>query len=255
MKKKQFDPKNRIVGIAADPKSDLIATIHLNSVATKLWYFRPSRISSLESMKRLDEIEQEGLAVFSNQPQLKMRNLLNPPKDPLKFAKTKIVVPFFLQQTTMVGKVIEKEAENVENMLKQLHEDVAPQTEFVQLMVKESLQDQPSFDESLNQLINMEYDQIALEISALRVDVEKDVDERLVFVNLLIYALKKRKEFDIVQTIMKAFLDEYGVKILEDRRLKNAIKELRDVQKEVIEFLDTDVSYSQYLVRLINRIQ
>ena len=140
-------------------------------------------------------------------------------------------------------------------MLKQLHEDVAPQTEFVQLMVKESLQDQPSFDESLNQLINMEYDQIALEISALRVDVEKDVDERLVFVNLLIYALKKRKEFDIVQTIMKAFLDEYGVKILEDRRLKNAIKELRDVQKEVIEFLDTDVSYSQYLVRLINRIQ
>ena len=97
IEKKQFDPKNRIVGIAADPKSDLIATIHLNSVATKLWYFRPSRISSLESMKRLDEIEQEGLAVFSNQPQLKMRNLLNPPKDPLKFAKTKIVVPFFLQ--------------------------------------------------------------------------------------------------------------------------------------------------------------
>lgn len=255
IEKNQFDKDSRIVGMAADPRGDLIATIHLNSVATKLWYFRPSRISSIDSLKRLDEVEQDGLAIFSNQPQLKLRNILKPPKDPLKFAKAKITVPFFLQQTSMVEKTIEKENEEIKKLMKQLHDDVAPQTEFVKLMVSESLSEETNFDESLKCLVEMDYDKIGIEISALRVDEEKGVDERLIFINLLIYALRKRKEFDIVQAIMNTFLNEYSVKILENNELKKAVRELKKAQEEAISFLDTDVSYSQYLVRLINRIQ
>lgn len=258
IEKKQIKPDYRIVGIAADPRGDLIATIHANSVATKLWYFRPSKITSIKSMKKIDESEQEGLAVFSEQPQIKIKNLLNPPKDPLKFAKSKIVVPFFLQQTSMVDKVIIKENEDIDNLMKQFHQEVAPQTEFIKLMVEESMvedEEKLNFDGSIKKLIEMDYDQISLEISALRVDEEKGIDERVVFVNLLIYALRKRKDFDMIQAIMNLFLNEYGVKILESNELKSAIRELKEVQEEAVEFLDTDVSYSQYIVRLINRIQ
>lgn len=252
---KQSNPNSRIIGIAADPRGDMIATIHENSVATRLWYFRPIKITSIQNMNSVTETEQEGLAIFSDQPQLKMRNLLNPPKDPLKFAKTKIVVPFFLQQTTTIGNAINQETEALSNLMKELHDEVAPQTEFVQLMIQESLADVPNFDRSVKNLVEMNYDKINLEISALRIDEEKGIDERLVFIQLLIYALKKRKHFDMIQAIMSSFLNEYGTKILEDNKLKQAVRELKTAQEEAVKFLDTDVSYSQYLVRLINRIQ
>ncbi|OHT00973.1 hypothetical protein TRFO_32135 [Tritrichomonas foetus] len=235
-----------ITGIAADPKGDLIATLHERSVATKLWYFRPNKITTVDSASNVGDAQQEGFAIFTVQPQLKIKNILNPPKDPLKFAKNKIIIPFFLQQTSTVGSVIDEAA-----ALKELHDIVAPATEFVKLMVEES--EGGNFDQTIQTLIEMNFDQISMEISALRVD-DDGRDERLIFVQMLKYAVQRRTEFDIIQAIMSVFLNEYGVKILENPQLKSAVKELRDAQEEATNFLESDVSYSQYLVQLINRI-
>ena len=235
-----------ITGIAADPNGELIATLHKGIVAVKLWYFRPGKIASAHSFERVEQTKQEGLAIFTEQPQLKIKNLLNPPKDPLKFAKSKIVVPFFLQQTANVGNVIDEAS-----ALKQLHEEMAPATEFVQLMLKNN--EEGNFDESIQALIEMNFDKINFEISSLRVE-DDGIDERLIFVNMLIYALEKRTEFDIIQAIIHVFLNEYGVKILENPTLKASIQKLKEAQEEAIKFLDSDLSHSKYLVQLINRI-
>lgn len=245
----------RIVGIAADPRGDMIATIHENSVATKLWHFRPNKIKALENMTAITESQQEGLAIFTNEPQLKIKNILNPPKDPLKFAKAKAVVPFFLQQTSAIGDVIKKENEAMEALVKQLHQDISPQTDFVKTMIIEYNEAEPLFEKSIQMLIEMDHEQIGLEISGLRVDEEKEIDERLVFLRMLITRIKTKKDFDMIQVITNVFLNEYGVKILADQAFKQSINELREAQEEAIAFLDRNLSYSQYLVRLINRIQ
>jgi hypothetical protein len=102
-------------------------------------------------------------------------------------------------------------------------------------------------------LVEMGYEEIGLEISGLR--VSETGDERLMFMDLLEFALRAKTDFEMVQAFLNVFLNEFATKILQDAQLKERLAVLRDVQAEAIEFLETEVAHATDLVELISRIQ
>ena len=235
---------SKITGIAAEPKGNIIATIHEGSVSTKLWFFKPERINSAESIEIL-EAQQEGFAVFSEQPLLKLKNITNPPVDPLKFAKTKVIVPFFLQASTNMSISTPDEKETDVKL------DIMPLSNFAQQLIIDDKNE--DFTNSINLLINMTYDKITLEISGLH--KTDDVDERYLFMKMLIFALQSHTNFEMIQGILNVFLKEFGTKILEEKELKELLNVIYELQEKAIQFLDDELDYTMYLIQMLNKIQ
>lgn len=235
-----------VTGIAADPSGELIATLHEDNISTKLWYFRPQKIKSVQAFDVVSEAKQEGLAIYSDQPLLKLKNLIEPPTDALQFAKTKQIVPFFLSASDNATNVVEEA-----NILS-ITSDIIPSTDFIASLLEDSLSG--NYDKSIQKICTLSYEEISIEISALTVN-EKEVDERLIFMEMLIYALSKRTNFELIQAIMNVFLKEFGVKIIENQALKDKLEELKEAQTNAIKFLEDDVTQSLYLIQLISKIQ
>ncbi|KAH0790128.1 WD repeat-containing protein 36 [Histomonas meleagridis] len=235
-----------ITGIAAHPKENLIATIHENNLSTKLWYFRPEKIISSESLNEIEIAKQEGLIIYSEQPTIKMKNVINPPTDPLKFSKTKIIVPFFLSASTNLAL---PNLETEENMT--LDKDVMPSSEFVKQLIIDNEKD--DFNDSINLMINMNHDAINLEISGLHVN--GDCDERVLFMKMLIFGLNQRNNFEMIQALLSVFLNEFGAMILKNPNLKQLLNEVKEAQEDAIRYLEDNINYSLYLIQMINRIQ
>jgi U3 small nucleolar RNA-associated protein 21 len=238
-----------LAGIAAHPGGGLIATIHEGLIGTKLWHFRPEKIKTIAGLSAGEENEIEGLAVFSEQPPQKLKNLLNPPKDPLRFVKAKRLIPFFLTASTNIAALAAQDRQ--EAGLAALTGDVVPSTEFVSCLVADH--EAGDFTPSIAMLLGMGHDQVALEIAGLRASEKRD--ERLIFMALLEFALRSRREFEMVQGLIHVFLTAFGAKILQNRAMKARLVQLRDLQKEAICFMEQDLSHAIYLLEMVNRIQ
>ena len=239
-----------LTGLAAHPRGTIIATLHEGDVSTRIWNFKPEKIKSMAGASRVAAVEKEGLAVYSGEPEKKIKSIIHPPKDPLKYAKVKRSVPFFLTASTNISALAAAAAKE-EEQLAALSRDVMPATAFVAQLIEDS--ESGDFTASIAILIGLSQQEIALEISALN-DTEKG-DERLLFLEMIGFALRKKTNFEFVQAVLTVFLSEYGSKILENRALKEKVAEIRDLQKEAIEFMEKDLAHALYLIQLINRTQ
>jgi U3 small nucleolar RNA-associated protein 21 len=109
------------------------------------------------------------------------------------------------------------------------------------------------FASSIELLIGMNHDQVAIEISGLA--VSDDHDERMLFMDLIEFGLRSRRDFEMVQGFIHVFLNAFGAKILQNAPLKARLAELKTLQSEAIRFMEQDLSHAMYLIEMINRIQ
>ena len=239
-----------LTGLAAHPRGTLIATLHSDEVATRIWNFKPERIRSLASTSRVSAVEKEGLAVYSNEPEKKIKSIIDPPKDPLKYAKVKRNVPFFLTASTNISALAAAAAKE-EEQLAALSKDVMPSTQFVAQLLEDSKGG--DFSKSIATLISLSQQDIALEISAL--SITSNGDERMLFLEMIGFALMKKTNFEFIQAVLGVFLNEFGSKILENLPLKAKLAEIRDLQQQAIDFMEKDLAHALYLIQLINRTQ
>jgi hypothetical protein len=204
----------------------------------------------VESLKYVEEKEHEGLARFSDGTLLKMKNVVSPPKDALRVAKKKRIAPFFLTASTNIASLAALAKKEREEEF-EIGAGVIPSTAFVMQLMEDH--ESGDYEKSLKELFEMGPEQIRCEISSLR--KPEDCDERLLLMEMLEFGLKKRTNFELVQGVMHVFLMEYGVKILEDRILREKLEVLRGQQKEAIEFLEEDYSFSMHLIDVLNKVQ
>jgi hypothetical protein len=223
----------------AHPRGDVVAMLHAGHIGTKLWHFRPERIAAAP----LEAAEVGGLAIFSDLPPLVVRNIMSPPKDPLRFARTKRVVPFFLTASASAPVVTDPPVVSARG--------IAPPTEFVALLAAD--RGHGDFEQSIRALKAMGHEQIAMEIAALRKGDE--ADERLIFMEMVEWALRSRRDFEVVQALLHVFLKEFGATILQDRELKSRLALIRDIQREAIEFMEEDLAHALYLINVINKVR
>ena len=235
-----------VVGFAAHPHGDFIASIHSGKVATKLWKFVPSKIRRVISGPALESADHSSLAVFSRVPFDKIKRIVEPPTDPLKFPKARKQVPFFLGAAADIGRV---------SLLEELTEDGSsnssrPSTDFTSLLING---EGDGYVKAFEAIKTMTLDSINTEIMALGISDEGD--ERLLFVKMLIAAVNRRTDFDLTQALIHSFLSEHAYKASEDPDIRAALRELLTAQEAAVNFLEDDIPHATALIQMLNRIQ
>jgi len=236
-----------VVGFAVHPNGDFVATIHSEKLATKLWYFIPSRITKVFDSAESISMEHVGLAQYSELPLQKVRNIVKPQKDPLKYPKQKMQIPFFLVAPSISSNPFADIPKTEDSMISFSR----PITSFVSSMLEDSKVN--DFSLSTKAIINMPPEDIHIEISSL--GISNDIDERLLFIQLLKWAVSNRAYFEIIQSVLNIFLNEHALKLSEDSELRESLKELLGIQKSAMKFFEEDLPHSISLIQMINKIQ
>ena len=231
-----------VTQFAVHPDGRLIATIHKDRIATRLWNFMPSRITKAEGSLAVSS--HDNFIKYSNLPIDKIKKLVNPPRDPLRRPQAAKPLPFFLSALLDQNKGEHNEEEDFEKIL----ED-RPQTKFVKHMIEDN--EHEDFSRSISEMFKMDNEDIQQEITAL--GITDDIDERLIFAKMLLWGMKTKKSFEAIQALLSVFLKEHAYTTSDSLAVRNVLKEILEVQKELIQFLEDDSAHSLCLAQNINR--
>ena len=231
-----------VTQFAVHPDGKLIATIHKDRIATRLWNFIPSRITKAEGS--IIATEHNNYIKYSNLPLDKIKKLVNPPRDPLRRPQAAKPLPFFLAALTDQNQADNNEEEDFEKIL-----DDRPQTKFVRHMLEDN--EKEDFSRSITEMLKMDNEDIQQEITAL--GITDDIDERLIFAKMLLWGMKTKQQFEAIQGLLSVFLKEHAYTTSDSKAVRNVLKEILEVQKDLIQFLEDDSAHSLCLAQNINR--
>ena len=237
---------SRVTQFAVHPDGILVATLHENRVATRLWNFVPSRITKAEGI--LAAVAHDDLIRYSSIPLEKTKKLVNPPQDPLRRPQAAKQLPFFLSallDSKLAGG--EDEEEKIEGFDK-IDED-RPRTRFVTYLSDDAKKD--DFQRSLATILKMDNEDILQEIAAL--GITDDEDERLLFAKMLLWGMKTKENFEAIQGLLSVFLKEHAYTTADSKEVRHVLAEILEVQQKVIQFLDDEASHALCLAQTINR--
>ncbi|EAX92939.1 hypothetical protein TVAG_489780 [Trichomonas vaginalis G3] len=236
-----------VQSFAVHPNGELIATLHVGKVATRLWRFCPQKITRAEGVSAAVAADHSNFARYSDLPLDKMKKLVNPPRDPLRRAKVAKQLPFFLSALED-AKYNNQNEEMDEKEFDEILSD-RPQTNFVRKLCED--EKKGDYEESIKEIISMDNDSIQTEVAAL--GIGEGVDERLLFAKMLLWGVKSRKDFEAIQGILAVFLKEHSYTTSDSKDIRNVLKELLVAQNEVIKFLEDDQPHALCLAQTLNR--
>lgn len=230
---------------AVHPNGEYIATIHENSLSTILWRFNQEKIATSEVFNYPESVDHCEMVKFSEMSMEQVKNLIKPKREILKILKAPRPLPFFLGSASNLN--IDSLFEGSTETGEELTVKDRPMTKFVAALSKNE------FDVAIDMMKLSTREDISMEITCLGFNGE--IDERVLFVDMLIYGLESRRNYDFIQVLMSLFLNEHSLVILKDKNLRERVSKLLDTQSMHMKVIENDSSHAMCLINYLNKVQ